>query len=114
MDTLLQDIRYAMRTIAKAPGFAVVAILCLALGIGVNSTIFSVVDTILIRPLPFPSPEELVRLVRTYPPEGIDGSGLSYPEIADFRQRAHALTDLAGENTRSFLLSDGDEPERLS
>jgi len=57
MDKLLQDVRYALRTLIQNPGFSALTILCLALGIGVNSTIFSVVDTVSIRPLPFTDPE---------------------------------------------------------
>ena len=64
MDTLLQDLRYAARTLVKSPGFAALTIACLALGIGVNSTIFSVVDTVAIRPLPFHEPERLSRCTR--------------------------------------------------
>lgn len=113
MDTLLQDIRYAFRTMAKQPGFAAVVILCVALGIGVNSTIFSLVDAIIIRPLPFKSPGELVILVRTHPADGIERDGLSSSEMLDFKQRAQAFADLAGESGRPLTLSDGDEPERL-
>jgi putative ABC transport system permease protein len=113
MDSLLQDIRYACRTIAKQPGFAAVVILCVALGIGVNSTIFSVVDTIIIRPLPFKSPEDVVILVRTHPADGNDRDGLSFPEVQDFKARTQAFADLAGESGRPLTLSDGDEPERL-
>ena len=110
---MLQAVRYAVRTIAKQPGFAVVVILCVALGIGVNSTIFSVVDAIIIRPLPFRSPEELVLVIRTQPAKGIERDSLSYPELQDFKQRAQALADLAGESGRPLTLSDGEEPERL-
>ena len=113
VETLLQDIRYAGRTIARQPGFAAIVILCVALGIGVNSTIFSVVDAMIIRPLPFQSPEELVILVRTHPADGIERDGLSYPEVQDFKERTQAFADLAGESGRPLTLSDGDEPERL-
>ena len=113
METLLQDIRDACRTIAKQPGFAAIVTLCVALGIGVNSTIFSIVDAIIIRPLPFKSPEELVILVRTHPADGLEREGLSYPELQDFRERTRTFTDLAGVNVRPLVLSDGDEPERL-
>ena len=70
MDTFLQDLRYGARTLIKNPGFAVLSILCLALGIGVNSTIFSVVDTVAIRPLPFRAPSELVALHATHKANG--------------------------------------------
>ena len=63
MDTFLQDLRYAARTLVKNPGFAALTIACLALGIGVNSTIFSVVDTVAIRPLPVRDPDRLVSLL---------------------------------------------------
>src|SRR5215470_1034673 len=114
MDTLLQDIRYALRSLAKAPAVACIAMLCMALGIGVNSTVFSLVDTLIIRPLPFRSPEELVLLNRTQLAQGIERSGMSYSEISDFKQRTQTFVDMAGESGRGLLLSDGEEPERVS
>ena len=66
MDTLVQDLRYAVRTLARSPGFALLSVLCLSLGIGVNTTIFSVVDTVAIRPLPFRDPEALVSVRGTH------------------------------------------------
>ena len=114
MDTLLQDVRYAVRSLLKAPGFAVLCILCLALGVGVNSTIFSVVDTIAIRPLPFKDPEALVVLATTYKANGIDDAGASYLDLQDWAARAHAFAGIAGTTTRSQTLTDGGgEPERF-
>src|SRR5260221_9055351 len=81
MDTLLQDLRYAARTLIKNPGFAALTITCLALGIGVNSTIFSVVDTVAIRPLPFRQPEQLVSLRTTHQANGIDRGGASFLHV---------------------------------
>ena len=77
MDTLLQDLRYAARTLVKNPGFAALTIACLALGIGVNSTIFSVVDTVAIRPLPFLEPDRLVSLATTHQANGVDYGAVS-------------------------------------
>ena len=72
MDAFFQDLRYAGRTLVKTPGFAALTIVCLALGIGVNSAIFSVVDAIAIRPLPFREPARLVSLRTTHRSNGID------------------------------------------
>jgi putative ABC transport system permease protein len=113
MDILLQDVRYAARTLVKNPGFAALTILCLALGIGVNSTIFSLVDTLVIRPLPFRAPEELVRLTATQPSNGIDRGRVSPPDLRDWRDRTHVFADMAAIGGRNFTLSDRGEPERL-
>ena len=83
----LQDLRYAVRTLVKNPGFAALTITCLALGIGVNSTIFSVVDTVAIRPLPFREPDRLVSLETTHQANGIQRGNVSYLDLQDWRAR---------------------------
>src|SRR5262245_17745530 len=114
MDTLLQDLRYAFRSLVKNPGFAVLSILCLALGIGVNSTIFSVVDRIAIRPLPFRDPERLVALRGTHKANGIDDGGVSYPDVQDWRARSRVFDGIGSVTGRSLTLTDrGGEPERF-
>ncbi|HEY2905427.1 MAG TPA: ABC transporter permease [Vicinamibacterales bacterium] len=114
MDTLLQDVRYALRTLVRNPGFAALTILCLALGIGVNSTIFSVVDTVAIRPLPFSNPDELVALHTTHKANGVDSGGTSYLDLQDWKARTHAFADLASVAGRSLTIADqGEEPERF-
>jgi hypothetical protein len=114
MDTFLQDLRYAARTLVKNPGFAALTIVCLALGIGVNSTIFSVVDTVAIRPLPFRDPEALVELATTHQANGIDRGNVSYLDLQDWKARTRNFADIAAVTGRSMTLSDGDEPERFS
>jgi putative ABC transport system permease protein len=113
MDTLLQDLRYAARTLVQNPGFAALTIVCLALGIGVNSTIFSVVDTVAIRPLPFRDPERLVSLHTTQQVNGIDRGSVSYLDVQDWKARTRAFADIATYTGRSLTLSDSDEPERF-
>ena len=113
MDAILQDLRYAARTLAKNPGFAALTIACLALGIGVNSTIFSVVDTVAIRPLPFGDPERLAELATTHQANGIDRGNVSYLDLQDWRSRTRAFAQIAAVSGRSLTLSDGDEPERF-
>jgi putative ABC transport system permease protein len=114
MDTLLQDLRYALRTLSRNPGFAALTIICLALGIGVNSTIFSVVDTVAIRPLPFSQPEGLVALHTTHKANGVDSGQVSYLDLQDWKARTHAFADIASVAGRSLTLADqGEEPERF-
>ena len=114
MDTFLQDLRYAARTLIKNPGFAALTIACLALGIGVNSTIFSVVDTVAIRPLPFRDPSALVALATTHQANGIDRGDVSYLDLQDWKARSRSFADMAAVSGRSLTLSDGDEPERFN
>ena len=108
------DFRYAIRTLVTNPGFAAVAILCLALGIGVNSTMFSVVDTVEIRPLPFRDPARLVAVYTTRPGSGVDRGSVSYPDWREWKTRTHSFEELAGVGGRSLTLSDKDEPERFN
>ena len=114
MDTFLQDLRYAARTLVKNPGFAALTTACLALGIGVNSTIFSVVDTVAIRPLPFRDPDQLVSLHTTHRANGIDRGSVSFLDARDWRARTRSFADIATVAGRSLTLSDGDEPERFT
>jgi putative ABC transport system permease protein len=114
MQTLLADIRYAFRMIGKSPGFAALAILAFALGIGANTAIFSVVNAVLLRPLPYPNSERLIS-IRESTPTFPSGS-CSYPNFLDWRAVQHSFTDLALFRRESCNLSTakGDTaPERV-
>jgi putative ABC transport system permease protein len=112
MQTIWQDLRFGVRSLAKSPGFALVAILTLALGIGANSAIFSVVNAVLLKPLPYPDSEQLVRVWETFPPAG--WGSVSVPNLKDWREQNTVFTELAAYSFRSFNLAGADSPERIS
>jgi predicted permease len=112
MNDLLQDMRYALRQLRKNPGFTEVAVLTLALGIGANTAIFSVIDAVLLRPLPFRDSHQLVR-VRPTEPGRLDDIGVSYPAFLDWRSRNHVFEGLSAFHTDDFTLTGRGEPMHL-
>jgi predicted permease len=111
MNSLLQDLRYGVRALRHSPVFAVVAILTLALGIGANTAIFSVVDAVLLRPLPFHQPERLVNLWGSYPASGRTSTSL--PDFKDWRAQLTTLRDVSGFTAAAYNLTGRGEPERV-
>jgi predicted permease len=111
-DGLLADFRYSLRALLARPGFSLAALLTLAIGIGANVAIFSVLDGALFRPLPFPHAERLVDVRNVYPRMGLDDAGTSIPDYLD-RRAAPALEELAIYSGVSLALVDGGAPERL-
>ena len=112
MNTLWQDLRYAGRLLTKRPGFTAVAVLTLALGIGGNTAIFSVVNAVLLRPLPFKEPAQLIRIWETFYPSG--WGSVSVPNLKDWREQNDVFTGLAAFQTGSFALQGSDYAERVS
>jgi len=111
---LLQDLRYSLRTLASRPSFAIIAILTLALGIGANTAIFSVIHGMYLRPLPYPAGDRLVSVYNTYPKMGMENAGTSIPDFLDRRKDAPSLEDLAIYSGQSYNLAEsGATPERL-
>jgi putative ABC transport system permease protein len=115
MMTLWQDIKYGVRGFVKNPGFTLVAVLALALGIGTNTAIFSVVNGVLLRPLPYPGAERLVHFEGVNPDRGISGSHLSIPDFRDWQSQTDAFESLAAyvDSGGMTLTGDGAEPERV-
>ena len=111
IEPLVQDIRYGFRMLKKSPGFAVIAILTLALGIGANTTIFSVVNGVLLNPLPFHESNQLVSLFQKVP--HFDNFSISYPNFVDWRRMNRTFSSMAAYRGTGFDLSGGGEPERL-
>jgi predicted permease len=113
IDTLKQDLRYSLRSLLARPGFMVAAVLTLALGIGANTAIFSVVNGLLLKPLPYADGERLVLVHNVYPQQGLDYAGTSIPDYFDRREQAPALADLAIYTGESLNLSADGTPQRL-
>ena len=114
MESLLQDIRYGIRTLAKNPGFTLVAVLTLALGIGANTAIFTVVENVLLRPLPYPQPGNLVQIWNTYPPQ-VPRAALSPGDYADWRQQNASFSKMGcyAHISQGFNLTGEGEPQRV-
>src|SRR5271155_1895498 len=111
METLIQDMKYAVRMLAKSPGFAAIAVLTLALGIGANSALFSVVNSVLLSPLPYPNPDELFSLYsRT---QMFQQSSISYPNYVDWRNNNRSFLALSAFRGDEFNLTGTGQPERL-
>jgi putative ABC transport system permease protein len=110
IETFLQDARYALRMLAKNPGFTAVAVLTLALGIGANTAIFSVVHAVLLKPLPYASSEQLFNVFQAQPQQGVAGTGWSYPNFIELREQAHSFSVLAGAQQHQLTLTTRGEP----
>ncbi len=114
MDTILQDLRFALRSLRRSPGLVAVATVSLALGIAVNVTLFAAVDILLLRPMPFEEPDRLVHLWSTNPSRGWDQSSISLADFRDWRGQSKTIA-LAAYRGASFNLSDDQEaPERVA
>jgi putative ABC transport system permease protein len=111
MSAILQDLKFAVRMLLKSPGFTVVAILTLALGIGANTAIFSIVNAVLLRPLPFKNSSQLVVLRETY--KIVGNVSVSYPDFLDWRQQSDSFAAMSVINNVNFNLSGVAQPESI-
>src|SRR5687767_7563636 len=113
MDTLLQDVRFAIRTLTKSPLFTTLCVLCLAVGIGLNANIYSAVYAILLRPLPFAQPERLVTVQQHNNQRGFDNVTMPWKAFKEVQAQATGFEEMAGYSFRSITITDTDEPVRL-
>ena len=111
---LLQDLKYAIRSLVMDRGVTVIVVACLALGIGINATLFSVVDGVLIQSLPFAEADRIVVLNETFERGGVREAGVSYPNLRDWKLQTTAFSSMTATAGRSITLSDGTEPERYA
>src|SRR5215212_7467077 len=110
---MIRDIQYAIRTLLKRPGFLIVALCTLALGIGATTAMFTVVNSVLLRPLQFPEPERIVLLEAINPRLGITRSNMSIPDIVDWQQQSQSFERISAFVSGGALLATGDETERV-
>jgi putative ABC transport system permease protein len=113
IEDLWQDLRYGGRMLAKNPGFTLIAVITLALGIGANTAIFSVVYGVMLRPLPYHEPERLVRLWTDNANEKNPKDGTSYPNLVDWRSQSRTFTEFANYSGDLVFLTTGDAPEQV-
>jgi putative ABC transport system permease protein len=114
MQNLMQDVRYAFRTLIKSAGFTLIAVLTLALAIGANTAIFSVIENVLLRPLPYSEPRSLVEIFNTYLPQ-VPRGGLSPGDYADWREQAKSFSSMEAyaEVSKGLNLTGEGEPQRV-
>src|SRR5437870_9064339 len=105
---MLQDIRFAIRTLIKNPAFSIAAIVCLALGIGVNATIFSCVRALLLRPFPYRAPDELVAIGESNPKRGWHMNSVSYPNFRSWQAENRTTESMGLYTGSSYNLATGD------
>ena len=113
MNAFWQDLRYGARMLLKKPGFTLIVVITLALGIGANTAIFSVVNAVLLRPLPYEESERLAVLYETNPQQGRDQMSVSYPTFNDWRAQSQSFEQLAAFRSGGMILTGKEEPSRV-
>jgi predicted permease len=114
MNETLQDLRYALRLLARGPGFTAAAVLTLALGIGANAAIFSVVNSVLLAPLPYRAPERLVSIYSKFTGQGFEHFWISPPEYQELRRMAASFEEVGGFRNQAVNVSGGERPLRVA
>src|SRR6476659_7865140 len=111
---LQQDVRFGLRSLRRSPGFTIAAVGVLALGIGANTAVFSVVRSVLLQPPPFRDSGRLVLVQQSAPAEQVTNAGVSIPELVAYRERLRAVRDLVEYHGMSFTLLKRGEPDRVA
>jgi putative ABC transport system permease protein len=114
VETTIQDLKYGARLLRRAPGFAFIAVVTIALGIGANSAIFSVINAVVLKPLAYPAPGQLMFITSQFPTLGFEKFWISPPEYFEYREQTRTFADIAGYRTGAVNLSEGDQPERVN
>src|SRR5271170_4324146 len=111
MNGFLQDLRYAVRQFVKTPGLTLIVVITIALGVGANTALFSVVNGVLLNPLPYPQPEQLITLHESKP--NFNTGSISYPNFLDWQKGNHTLSAMAVSRSYSFSLTNLGDAEQI-
>jgi putative ABC transport system permease protein len=114
VETTIQDLKYGARLLRRAPGFAFIAVLTIALGIGANSAIFSVINTVVLKPLAYPASGQLMFITSQFPTLGFEKFWISPPEYFEYKEQTREFADIAAYNMGAVNFSEGDQPERVN
>jgi predicted permease len=114
LENAARDLRHGLRLLRRSPGFATIAVVTIALGIGATSAIFSVINAVALKPLPYPAPERLLYITTQFPKLGFDKFWVSPPEYLELRERAKSYTDIAAYVESAVNVSQGTRPERVN
>jgi putative ABC transport system permease protein len=110
----MNDFRYALRQLLRQPGFTILAVVALALGISANTVLFSAINTLFLRPLSYPQPEQLVRVWGSFPERGLDRTNVSWPRYSAWREQQQSFSDFATQSFTGFTLTGRGDPENLN
>jgi putative ABC transport system permease protein len=114
IENAMRDLRHGIRLLRRSPGFASIAIITIALGIGATSAIFSVINGVALRPLPYPSSDRLMYITSQFPTLGFDKFWVSPPEYLEFRERSKSYTDVGAYTSQAVNVSEGERPQRVN
>ncbi|MEY2562842.1 MAG: hypothetical protein QOH88_1035 [Verrucomicrobiota bacterium] len=110
----MKDFRYALRQLLRQPGFTALAVVALALGIGANTVLFSAINTLFLRPLSYPQPDQLVRAWGSFPERGLDRANVSWPRYSAWREQQQSFSEFAAQSNTGFTLTGRGDPENLN
>lgn len=109
----MNSFRYALRQLVRQPGFTILAVVALALGIGANTVLFSTINTLFLRPLAYPQPDQLVRAWGSFPEAGLEQANVSWPRFSAWREQQQCFSEFAAQAFTGFTLTGGGDPENL-
>src|ERR1043165_4152776 len=109
----MKDFRYAFRQLLRQPGFTILAVVALALGIGANTVLFSAINTLFLRPLAYPKPDQLVRVWGSFPERGLERANVSWPRFSAWRDQEQSFSEFSAQAFTGWTMTGRGDPENL-